>query len=102
MTFRTVVRTMAYRNGLFADFSPKPLEDQPGNGFHINISHEKYVICIKFEIIVVFFKKFNCFFQAILMQKRITVIYYHDLYIFRAWAERKRKSFFEINLFTLP
>jgi len=38
MTFQTVVKTIARRNGLFADFSAKPLEDQPGNGFHINIS----------------------------------------------------------------
>ena len=38
MTFQTVVKTIAGRNGLFADFSPKPLEDKPGNGFHINIS----------------------------------------------------------------
>ena len=38
MTFRTVVKTVARRNGLCADFSPKPLEGQPGNGFHINIS----------------------------------------------------------------
>ncbi len=38
MTFQTVVKTIAKRNGLFADFSPKPLEDKPGNGFHINIS----------------------------------------------------------------
>jgi len=38
MTFQTVVRTVARRNGLFADFSPKPLEGVPGNGFHINIS----------------------------------------------------------------
>ncbi|MBO4216857.1 MAG: glutamine synthetase [Clostridia bacterium] len=38
MTFQTVVRTVAGRNGLFADFSPKPLEDMPGNGFHINMS----------------------------------------------------------------
>ena len=38
MTFQTVVKTIAKRNGLFADFSPKPLKDQPGNGFHINIS----------------------------------------------------------------
>jgi len=37
-TFQTVVRTVAYRNGLHADFSPKPLEDKPGNGFHINMS----------------------------------------------------------------
>ena len=38
MTFQTVVKTVAHRNGLYADFSPKPLEDKPGNGFHINMS----------------------------------------------------------------
>lgn len=38
MTFQTVVRTVARRNGLVADFTPKPLEDYPGNGFHINVS----------------------------------------------------------------
>jgi len=38
MTFQTVVKTVARRNGLYADFSPKPLEDKPGNGFHINMS----------------------------------------------------------------
>ena len=38
MTFQTVVKTVARRNGLHADFSPKPLENQPGNGFHINLS----------------------------------------------------------------
>lgn len=38
MTFQTVVKTVARRNGLCADFSPKPLPDKPGNGFHVNIS----------------------------------------------------------------
>ena len=38
MTFQTVVKAIALRNGLYADFSPKPLRHQPGNGFHINIS----------------------------------------------------------------
>ncbi len=38
MTFQTVVRTVARRSGLFADFSPKPIPDEPGNGFHINMS----------------------------------------------------------------
>ena len=38
MTFRTVVKTVAARNGLFADFSPRPLKDAPGSGFHINMS----------------------------------------------------------------
>ena len=32
------MNTIAARNGLWADFSPKPLEDQPGNGMHINFS----------------------------------------------------------------
>lgn len=38
ITFQTIVKTIAHRNGLFADFSPKPLKNQPGNGFHINMS----------------------------------------------------------------
>lgn len=38
MTFKTVVKTIAQRNGLWADFSPKPLTNCPGNGLHINIS----------------------------------------------------------------
>ncbi len=38
MTFETVVKTVSGRNGLWADFSPKPLCDKAGNGFHINIS----------------------------------------------------------------
>ena len=38
MTFQRVVKTVAHRNGLTADFSPKPLENEPGNGFHINMS----------------------------------------------------------------
>lgn len=38
MTFQTVVKTIARQNGIFADFSPKPLENKPGNGFHMNIS----------------------------------------------------------------
>ena len=38
MTFKTAVKTIAYINGLFADFSPKPLQGKPGNGFHINLS----------------------------------------------------------------
>jgi glutamine synthetase len=38
VTFRAVVNTIAARNGLFADFSPKPIADKAGNGMHINIS----------------------------------------------------------------
>ena len=38
ITFRQVVSSVAYRNGLYADFSPKPVASAPGNGFHINFS----------------------------------------------------------------
>ncbi|MDR0503993.1 MAG: glutamine synthetase family protein [Treponema sp.] len=37
-TFKTVVKAIASRNGLFASFMPKPLPDAPGNGMHINLS----------------------------------------------------------------
>ncbi len=42
MTFQRVVKTVAHRNGMIADFSPKPIEDAPGNGFHINMSLRPY------------------------------------------------------------
>ncbi len=38
MTFQTVVKTVCRRNGIDVDFTPKPLENEPGNGFHINMS----------------------------------------------------------------
>lgn len=40
-TFRMVVKTIAARNGLYADFSPKPLAGKPGNGFHVNVRASK-------------------------------------------------------------
>ena len=41
ITFRFVVNTIAAVNGLYADFSPRPLKDFPGNGMHINVSAQK-------------------------------------------------------------
>ena len=38
VTFKSVVKTIAMQNGLYASFSPKPLKNQSGNGMHINIS----------------------------------------------------------------
>lgn len=38
MTFQTIVKTIARRNGLCADFSPKPLANKAGSGFHVNMS----------------------------------------------------------------
>ena len=37
-TFKSVVKAIAMRNGLYADFSPKPLADKSGNGLHVNLS----------------------------------------------------------------
>lgn len=37
MTFRTVVETLAARNGAYATFAPKPIADREGNGFHIKL-----------------------------------------------------------------
>ena len=41
ITFKTVVKTIAARNGLFASFSPKPIPDKSGSGLHINLSLSK-------------------------------------------------------------
>ena len=38
MNFVSVVKAAALHNGLYADFSPKPIANKPGNGMHINIS----------------------------------------------------------------
>ncbi len=38
VTFISVVKTIAARNGLAADFSPKPVLEFPGSGLHISIS----------------------------------------------------------------
>lgn len=42
VTFLSVVRTIAARNGLYADFSPKPFPDKSGSALHITMSvHSK-------------------------------------------------------------
>ncbi len=38
LTFKTVVKSIAMQNGLYASFMPKPLRDRSGNGLHINLS----------------------------------------------------------------
>lgn len=38
VTFTSVVRSIANVNGLYAEFSPKPLPQESGNGMHINMS----------------------------------------------------------------
>jgi len=37
-TYKTIVRTVAAANGLYASFAPKPLEGWHGNGLHLSIS----------------------------------------------------------------
>ncbi len=41
LTFRSVVLAVAARGGLYADFSPKPIENKAGNGMHINFSAKR-------------------------------------------------------------
>ena len=38
LLFASTVRAVAVSNGLYADFSPKPIPGEAGNGLHINIS----------------------------------------------------------------
>ena len=38
MNFKSVVEAAAAHNGLYADFSPKPINEESGNGMHINMS----------------------------------------------------------------
>ena len=37
-TFKTVVKAITARNGLFASFMPKPVLNAPGSGMHVNLS----------------------------------------------------------------
>ena len=39
-TVKWAIRNLAETTGMTADFSPKPLQDQPGSGMHFNISVE--------------------------------------------------------------
>lgn len=38
LSFKSVVKAIADRNGLYASFMPKPLLEESGNGLHINLS----------------------------------------------------------------
>ena len=38
ITFKSVVKTLAFQNGLYASFLPKPLPGKNGSGLHVNLS----------------------------------------------------------------
>jgi len=66
-TFKSVVRTIAARNGLYASFNPKPIDDEPGNGYHINISvksdNKEDVLDYAIEGILTHSKEMSAFFN---------------------------------------
>ncbi len=41
LTFKSVVKAIAARNGLFASFMPKPIHKTAGSGLHVNLSLTK-------------------------------------------------------------
>ncbi len=41
VTYKNVVENIAARNGVWASFDPKPIEDAPGNGLHIIMANYK-------------------------------------------------------------
>jgi len=41
LSFKTMVKKIAERNGLFASFMPKPIQNAPGSGLHVNLSLSK-------------------------------------------------------------
>ena len=41
LTFKSVVKAIAARNGLFASFMPKPIPNVAGSGLHVNLSLSK-------------------------------------------------------------
>lgn len=41
VTFKSVVKSISERNGLYASFMPKPILEQSGSGLHLNVSLNK-------------------------------------------------------------
>lgn len=48
-TFKSIVKTAAASNGLYASFMPKPISDKSGSGMHINLVLTQYNENIFFE-----------------------------------------------------
>lgn len=41
INYKSIIKTIAAKNGLYASFMPKPLSQESGNGLHINLSLSK-------------------------------------------------------------
>lgn len=41
VTFKTVIKSIAARNGVYASFMPKPFPNESGSGLHVNLSLER-------------------------------------------------------------
>ncbi|MGB4438440.1 MAG: glutamine synthetase family protein [Sedimentibacter sp.] len=74
VTFKSVVKTIAHLNGLYASFMPKPLKNCSGSGLHINISLLKSNVNLFDNIPLNQSKDAECFIAGILNRiKEITV-----------------------------
>ncbi len=61
ITFKTVVKMVALRNGLVASFDPKPIIDKPGNGYHINFSVNDGLLDYAIEGVLTHIKEITAF-----------------------------------------
>lgn len=79
LTFKTAVKAIAARNGLFASFLPKPIEDKSGNGMHINISLSKNGNNIFTNDNIVHNKISNSFIAGILKKTREITLFLNPI-----------------------
>lgn len=105
--FKWVVKSIAESNGLHAEFSPKPLEDRPGNGMHITltfskesdtISHFIAGILKHIEALTLFLNPVDASYQRLGKQKAPDhIVWSYDHLHELIHIDRKKKNVFELR-----
>ncbi len=75
ITFKSVVKTVANKNGLFASFMPNPLENQPANELKLNLSVYKNGVRLFDEDTAELAVEAKSFYAGILAQLRDTALF---------------------------